>query len=53
MSPHPEITGKYIFKYSVLEGEYLCPIQPLVFFWVDIGLDTLIYIYRYSDSLSW
>ena len=37
----------------VVEGKWPGLIEPLIFYWVNNGWDTLISIPRYSDSVSW
>ena len=41
-----------IFSYIVDYG-YICPVEPYIFFRMNIGPATPISIYHDSDSLSW
>ena len=40
-------------KSHYVDDEYPSTIEHVVFFWVNTGGDTLIYISHYSDSVSW
>ena len=41
------------FSSHILECIYRCPIEPLIFIWVNIGLATPIFISCDSDTVSW
>ena len=43
----------YSKKSHVVEDEYPGPLDHFVFFWVNIGWYTLIFVSNYSDSVSW
>ena len=42
-----------LFFFHLVEYRYSCPIEPMIFIWVNIGQDMLIYISYYSDLVSW